>query len=146
MSEELSSSLAHYLSSMSAPGRVGSPSAHLERGGDCVQAADLARLRRLEPALQAKAERLAVSPRLRHRLGLLRQFLQESPVAAATAAHREAAFALYYFLQGQDLIPDAIPEVGLMDDALLVETALRRNAHELQNHWAAHGRVWPENA
>lgn len=146
MSENLSSSLAHYLSAMTAPGRAASPSVHLERGGDCIQPADLARLRALEPALLAKADQLAGSPRLHRRLGLLRQFLQESPDETATAAHREAAFALYYFLKGYDLIPDTIPEVGLLDDALLIETVLHRNALELRDHWAAHGRTWPDNA
>ena len=50
---------------------------------------------------------------------------------------------MFYFLKGFDLIPDSLPNVGLIDDAMMVETAIRPNEHELREHWAAHGRAWP---
>ena len=109
-----------------------------------MRPADVARLLRMQPALRSKASRITDSETLRQRIGLLMQFVDEASGARNSPAVREAAFALFYFLKGYDLIPDSLPQVGLMDDALLVDTALRRNAGELRAHWAARGRVWPE--
>ncbi len=144
MNETPASPLDRYLSTLGAPGREGSPALHLERGAACVQAADLERLRRMLPALRSKAARITDSAVLTRRLGLLLQLVEEAPVGDETPALREAAFALFYFLKGYDLIPDHLPEVGLLDDALLVEAVFRRNAHELRTRWAVRNRVWPE--
>jgi uncharacterized membrane protein YkvA (DUF1232 family) len=143
MNVALTSELARYLADMSRPGREASPSRHIERGAACVLSADLAALPHLRPALEAKLARIAESDRLKSRLSLLLQYLDEMPAHAGTACQKEAAFAVFYFLKGFDLIPDSVPGIGLLDDALLVETVLRRNAHELREHWAAHGRPGP---
>lgn len=145
MNIALSSVLSRYLADLSRPGHEATPSQHLARGADCLQAEDFAALPRLRPALQAKLAQAADSERLRSRLTLLLQYLDETTGQDSQPARREAAFAVFYFLKGFDLIPDSVPAVGLLDDALLVETALRRNAHELREHWAARGRSWPEN-
>jgi uncharacterized membrane protein YkvA (DUF1232 family) len=139
------SSLDHYLSTLGAPGREAPPSVHLERGAACVQPADLARLRRMLPALRSKAARITDSTVLPRRLAILMQYVAESAPAGDSPVLREAAFALFYFLKGYDLIPDTVPEIGLLDDALLVETVFRRHAPELRAHWAARGRAWSEN-
>ena len=39
----------------------------------------------------------------------------------------EACVALAYLLKGVDLIPDSIPEIGLIDDARVVARVLERN-------------------
>jgi uncharacterized membrane protein YkvA (DUF1232 family) len=39
----------------------------------------------------------------------------------------EAAFALWYFQRHADLIPDAIPHIGTLDDAMIVGMVLRRH-------------------
>ncbi len=39
----------------------------------------------------------------------------------------EATVALNYFLKGFDLIPDSIPEIGLVDDARVIACVLARN-------------------
>jgi uncharacterized membrane protein YkvA (DUF1232 family) len=145
MSKSASSSLDHYLSTMAAPGRAGPPSLHLERGAACVQPADLDRLRRMLPALRSKAARITDSAVLPRRLEVLMQFVAETSPTESSTALGEAAFALFYFLKGYDLIPDSVPGVGLLDDALLVETVFRRHAPELRAQWVAGGRVWPEN-
>lgn len=145
MSENIPS-LDHYLSTLGAPGREGPPSTHLERGAACVQPADLERLRRMLPALRSKAARITDSTVLTRRLGVLMQFVAETSPAGASPALREAAFALFYFLKGYDLIPDTVPEIGLLDDALLVETAFRRHGPELRAHEIAHDRAWMENS
>lgn len=138
------SSLDHFLATLGAPGREGNPGTHLERGAACVQPADLDRLRRMLPALRSKAARITDSAVLPRRLGLLMQLVEEAPAGDEAPALREAAFALYYFLKGHDLIPDHVPEVGLLDDALLVDAVFRRNALELRSRWTARDRVWPE--
>jgi len=54
----------------------------------------------------------------------------------------EAAFALLYFQTATDLIPDPIPGMGLLDDAMIVslvlrrhEDAFKRSSHEYKLHW-----------
>jgi uncharacterized membrane protein YkvA (DUF1232 family) len=138
-------SLDHYLSTLGAPGREAPPSVHLERGAACVQPADVDRLRRMLPALRSKAARITDSAVLPRRLAVLMQFVAETSPADSSPALREAAFALFYFLKGYDLIPDTVPGIGLLDDALLVETVFRRHAPELRAHCTARGRVLVEN-
>jgi len=145
MNATFSPPLAHYFTLMIGAGRHSSPTAHVTGGADCVNAADLAAIRSLLPQVMLKAAGIEASGRLRQRVGILAAFLQESPASANSQAHREVAFALCYFLKGFDLIPDSIPEIGLLDDALLVETVLQRNLHELRTHWTERGRAWPEN-
>ena len=97
------------------------------------------------PQVSKKVDRITDSVRLRRRLRVLVLFIQESAGRTLSVPVRECAFVLYYFLKGYDYIPDCIPEVGLVDDALLVETACNRNLLALRTHWDAHQRVWPEN-
>jgi uncharacterized membrane protein YkvA (DUF1232 family) len=55
----------------------------------------------------------------------------------------EAAFALLYFQTVTDLIPDPIPGMGLLDDAMIVslvlrrhEDAFKRSSHAYKLHWS----------
>lgn len=144
MHEHLSSSLGHYFALMLGSGRASTPTEHVSQGADCVRPADLVGLRQLLGAVRAKAADIHDSKRLRERIEMLASFVEESEASANTAALRETSFALYYFLKGFDLIPDSIPEIGLLDDALLVEAAYNRNLLELRSHWAAQSRAWPE--
>ena len=142
MNEHLSSSLAHYFAKMLGAGKAASTSEHVARGADCVRPADLTGFQYILPEVRLKAALLGASSRLRQRVEILALFLEETPAGANTTAQREAAFVLYYFLKGHDLIPDSVPEIGLLDDALLVEAAINRNLHDLRAHWAAQGRPW----
>jgi uncharacterized membrane protein YkvA (DUF1232 family) len=45
----------------------------------------------------------------------------------------EAAFALLYFQCHSDLIPDAIPHIGTLDDAMIVGVVLHRHEHTFRN-------------
>ncbi|MBI2813484.1 MAG: DUF1232 domain-containing protein [Opitutae bacterium] len=143
MHEHLSSSVSHYLAKMLGAGPAASTSEHVARGADCVSPADLAGFRFILPEVRRKVAPLGASRRLRQRVEILALFLKETPAAANTQAQREAAFVLFYLLHGHDLIPDSVPEIGLLDDALLIEAAFNRNLHDLRAHWAAHGRPWP---
>jgi uncharacterized membrane protein YkvA (DUF1232 family) len=65
--------------------------------------------------------------------------LNRELIAPAVA---EAAFALLYFQNPTDLIPDSIPGIGLLDDAMIVsmvlcrhEHAFRRCSHSYKLHW-----------
>ncbi len=145
MHDSLSSSLGHYFHHMLSAQEPGSPSKHVARGAECVSAGDLAELRRLLPEVMAKAALITTSKRLRQRVELLAAFLRESPAVTDSPAQREVAFVLYYFLMGQDLIPDSLPDIGLLDDALLVDAVMQRNLMVLQSDWADRKQPWPEN-
>jgi hypothetical protein len=43
----------------------------------------------------------------------------------------ETGFAAAYFLKRFDLIPDHVPEIGLADDALILQRVIKRNQSEL---------------
>jgi uncharacterized membrane protein YkvA (DUF1232 family) len=93
----------------------------------------------------AKIAGLESGSRLRRRFEVLARFLDEwsEEDGAPTVAVREAAFALLYFSTGFDRIPDSIPEIDLLDDALIVQTVLQRHATALRAHWLRRGRAWP---
>ena len=140
-----SASLGRYLSQKAGTGPQTSPTKYIVDGAACVSANDLTGLRGLLPQVRKKAGLITDSVRLRRRLELFVLFFQESQPQGNTPERREIAFVLYYFLKGYDLIPDSIPEIGLLDDALLVETVFNRNQHALRSHWTVRERPWPEN-
>jgi uncharacterized membrane protein YkvA (DUF1232 family) len=47
----------------------------------------------------------------------------------------EIGFAAAYFLKRFDLIPDHLPEIGLADDALILQRVVERNHSELTAVW-----------
>jgi uncharacterized membrane protein YkvA (DUF1232 family) len=56
---------------------------------------------------------------------------------------REAAFALLYFQTAADLIPDPIPGLGLLDDAMIVSLVLRRHEDAFKRSSHAYKLHWP---
>ena len=140
-----SAPLSRYLSEKSRTGRPPNPTAYLKEGADLVGSDDLTGLRKLLPQVKTKSGKITDSARLRRRIDLLALFFQETHPQGDTAERREIAFVLFYFLKGYDMIPDSIPKIGLLDDALLVDTVLHRNQLTVRTHWAAHQRAWPEN-
>jgi uncharacterized membrane protein YkvA (DUF1232 family) len=54
----------------------------------------------------------------------------------------EAAFALLYFQRAADLIPDMIPGLGLLDDAMIVNMVLRRNERAFRAYSHASRLSW----
>jgi uncharacterized membrane protein YkvA (DUF1232 family) len=141
----LSPALNRYLSRPCDASALAHLSEYLQHGAACVTDHDFACLRQALPLIRVKADGAEASGRLRERTALFCQYLSELPLDEDLAARREIAFALLYFLRGADLIPDSVPKIGLLDDALLMDTAFARNLHGLRTHWAAHHRPWPDN-
>ncbi len=137
--------LSRYLSQKSQSGGPPNPSTYITEGANLVSHEDLIGLRKLLPEVSTKASKIVDSERLRRRIDILVLFLQESQQQGITAERREIAFVLYYFLKGYDMIPDSIPKIGLLDDALLVDTVLHRNQAALRLHWAARQRLFPND-
>lgn len=118
---------------------------YIDRGAALIDPVARQALRRLRRRLHAKIEQLDQSARLRRRLELLATFWEEAEAEGATGtpAHQEAAFALLYFLKGLDRIPDSLPEIGLLDDAMIVQVVLQRHAATFRAHWLRRRRTWP---
>ncbi|MBL9211382.1 MAG: DUF1232 domain-containing protein [Opitutaceae bacterium] len=118
---------------------------YIDRGAALVDAAALHALHRLRRPLQLKIEQLEDSAHLRRRLELLSTYFDEASAdgSLGAPAHREVAFALLYFLNGMDRIPDALPEIGLLDDAMVVQIVLQRHAATFRAHWLRRRRSWP---
>jgi uncharacterized membrane protein YkvA (DUF1232 family) len=55
----------------------------------------------------------------------------------------EAAFALLYFQTATDLIPDPVPGMGLLDDAMIVSLVLRRHEDAFKRSSHAYKLHWP---
>ena len=124
---------------------ITSTSVYVERGGRLVSPQAFAGLRRLRRPLRDKIEALEPGTRLRQRLELLATYVDECATERATLspAVRDSTFALLYFLKGFDRIPDTLPEIGLLDDALIVQVVVQRHAAALRAHAQRWGRRLP---
>lgn len=136
--------LNRHLSAASRDGVV-STLRFIERGAELVTPEAIEAMLRLLPQFYRKVGTVRTSRRLQHRLELLALYFTEGCADGqlGTLPHREATFALLYFLKGFDRIPDTVPEIGFLDDALIVEQVIQRNATMLRAHWLRYGRAWP---
>lgn len=57
-------------------------------------------------------------------------------------AAAEAMLALFYLRDGKDLIPDSLPDVGYMDDALIARLVMVRNSEAFRSHAMQTGVDW----
>jgi uncharacterized membrane protein YkvA (DUF1232 family) len=135
-----------YLRTATKDGLGSSPTGYLERGAQLVTPSALRALLELLPELRKKTSAIMDSARLRRRLETLITYLEETAEVefADAETRREIGFVLIYFLKGYDLIPDTIPHIGLMDDALLVEAVLGRHQESIRSHWLTMHRSEPE--
>ena len=133
-SDSIPDALRNHLSTNSSAD-VPSLTQYVDQGAALVTPEAIEALRGLHAPLQTKIAGVADSAVLRQRLELLTSYFMatsEAPTDATT--QREVAFALLYFLKGFDRIPDSVPEVGLLDDAMIVQTVLQRHETVLQAH------------
>ncbi len=118
---------------------------YVGEGAALVTPEAIAALQALRAPLYAKIASLDVSSHLRRRIDLLATYFDETARDGAPdpEAQRDTTFALLYFLKGFDRIPDTVPEVGLLDDAMIVQTVLQRRSTAFRAHWLRRGRAWP---
>ncbi|MFT3830589.1 MAG: YkvA family protein [Opitutaceae bacterium] len=102
----------------------------IEEGAAFVSPEALTMLREQRLPLHLRIAALGDSERLRGRLELLAAVFDEAAAGTAIDAHalREIAFALIYFMHNADRIPDSLPQIGLLDDAVVVQFILQRQA------------------
>ena len=65
------------------------------------------------------------------RLGTLIDMLEDDEFALAGRDRRRIVQALTYFADPLDVIPDAVPGLGYLDDAILAELVVRDTRHEI---------------
>jgi uncharacterized membrane protein YkvA (DUF1232 family) len=139
----LPADLQHHLTTATPLG-IDTISAYIERGAELVTAGALAVLLDSRDQLHAKIAGLTESAHLRRRLHQLACYFDEACRDGhfGTRPHREVAFALLYFLKGADRIPDAVPQIGLLDDAVVAQIVYATNETALRAHWLRHRRAW----
>jgi uncharacterized membrane protein YkvA (DUF1232 family) len=118
---------------------------YIERGSPLITPDAVRALHTILPELRSKTARIQDSILIKRRIEVLLVYFEETFGAHLDAAGRDISFALFYFLKGYDRIPDSIPEIGLLDDALIVNTVLEWHQTALRTHWLRHGRTWPED-
>ena len=72
---------------------------------------------------------------IRERLGKLQLLIQMMTDLEWRLPHAEASRvlnALAYFTEPEDLIPDQIPGLGFLDDAIMIELVVRELDHEIE--------------
>ena len=112
--------------------------------------ADLDRLIVESPALRERFAGIPLDryPYLSDQLEFLLLFVEEHVVGRSRDLTEEpvgeAAFALLYFQRTTDLIPDSIPGLGLLDDAMIVGLVLRRREEAFRRTLYGYKLRWPE--
>ena len=115
-----------------------------------LSAIDLERLITDLPVLRKRLTKLPLQtyPFLSDQLEFLCLFVEERVVRRGSDLREkpvaEAAFALLYFQRAIDLIPDPIPDMGLLDDAIIVGMVLRRQEHAFKQSPYANLLQWKE--
>ena len=121
-------------------------SSFIERQARAVSIQEINRLIVDLPALRKRFAKIPMEtyPHLADQLQLLTHVVEEQVVRdPAGQMVGEAAFALLYFQRATDLIPDSIPGMGLLDDAMIVHIVLGR--HQQGFKFIPHGYKlsWP---
>jgi uncharacterized membrane protein YkvA (DUF1232 family) len=122
----------------------------IQSQADALSLADLDRLIIDLPALRERFARIPLQTYayLSDQLEFLCLFVEEQVVGRnrdlAEEPVAEAAFALLYFQRTTDLIPDSIPGMGLLDDAMIVSMVLHRQEHAFKGSSHAYMLRWPE--
>jgi len=65
------------------------------------------------------------------KLRSLIDMLQDQEWNLAATERRNVTTALAYFADPQDLIPDAVPVLGFIDDAIMIELVVKELTHEI---------------
>ena len=114
--------------------------------GRALSLADIDRLIVDLPALRERFAKIPAQtyPCLAEQLQFLSRVVEEQVVREPAADMvGEAAFALLYFQRATDLIPDSIPGMGLLDDAMIVRIVLGRHEQAFMSSSHAYILSWP---
>ncbi len=107
---------------------------------------DLTALAGRLPALRERFHGIAgrESPELAEQVEFLSEIVEDCVAGVncevPDACKREAAFALLYLEMEDDTLPDPVPDIGLVDDLLLVNAVLCR--HEVALRATPRGHLW----
>ena len=121
-------------------------SSFIERQARAVSIREINRLIVDLPALRERFAKIPMEtyPHLADQLQLLSLMVEEQVVRdPAGQMVGEAAFALLYFQRATDLIPDSIPGMGLLDDAMIVRIVLGRHQQGFRSIPHGHKLSWP---
>ncbi|MEY4483385.1 MAG: hypothetical protein RL693_837 [Verrucomicrobiota bacterium] len=83
-------------------------------------------------------------PQLARQLELLLGYFETNPWSPPEKVRNETIFALLYAAKDTDLMPDDMPEVGYLDDAVVAESVLTRHAETFERYCAAKDIDWAE--
>src|SRR6266478_4453130 len=111
-----------------------------------LSVADLDRLTADLPALRERFAKIPAQtyPYLADELQFLSLVVEDLVVCdPAGEIMGEAAFALLYFQRSTDLIPDSMPGMGLLDDAIIVRIVLGRHERAFKSSSHACKLSWP---
>jgi uncharacterized membrane protein YkvA (DUF1232 family) len=98
------------------------------------------------PALRRRFAKISAQryPYLADQLQFLSLVIEDQVVRdPAGEMAGEVAFALAYFQNATDLIPDSIPGIGLLDDAMVVGIVLGRHQRAFKFSPHGHRLSWP---
>jgi uncharacterized membrane protein YkvA (DUF1232 family) len=118
----------------------------IQSQGRALSLADIDRLIVDLPALRERFVKIPTQtyPCLADQLQFLSRVVEEQVVREPAADMvGEAAFALLYFQRATDLIPDSIPGMGLLDDAMIVRIVLGRHEQAFKSGSHAYELSWP---
>jgi uncharacterized membrane protein YkvA (DUF1232 family) len=118
----------------------------IQSQGRALTLADLDRLIADLPALRERFAKIPTQtyPYLADQLQFLSLVVEDQVVRdPAAELVGEAAFALLYFERTTDLIPDSIPGMGLLDDAMIVSMVLRRHEDAFKRSSQGDKIRWP---
>jgi uncharacterized membrane protein YkvA (DUF1232 family) len=118
----------------------------IQSQGRALSLAEIDRLIVDLPALRERFVKIPIQtyPCLADQLQFLSDVVEEQVVREPAADMvGEAAFALLYFQRATDLIPDSIPGMGLLDDAMIVRIVLGRHEQAFKSSSHACELSWP---
>lgn len=117
----------------------------VEHGGRMLGPTDEAGLTAGLADLRVKISKLRNEhPQLARQLELLMGYFETNPWSPPEKVRNETIFALLYAARDTDLMPDDLPEVGYLDDAVVAESVLTRHAGAFERYCAAKGIDWAE--
>jgi uncharacterized membrane protein YkvA (DUF1232 family) len=115
--------------------------AFVKSGASLVTLSDFTKLEAELPQLRKELVKLRKTSELPHLVdhleflaGVVGDFVAGQFPELPCVAAAEAAFALQYFIREVDIIPDFIPDIGLVDDAAIALIVLKGNETALRNH------------